>query len=152
MGLTADISWCRPHTGCSGPKLPQPRSLGPILLQAGVGKGHHGPSVSQQRTIILALATLKVYMYRKTTPLVNGEARTGAATGETRASKCQTWDRLRVLRQMAADVDFCECEAISHKMTTFAHGKRRIISKRYARFMTTSDDAAENSFHRESTA
>jgi hypothetical protein len=37
-------------------------------------------------------------------------------------------------------------------MTTFAHGKRRIISKRYARFMTTSDDAAENSFHRESRA
>ena len=60
-----------------------------------------------------------------------------------------------VCRRMdiAADGSECRCwrrTRFRQKMTTFRHGKKPTTSRQYRRFMTTPDDALENSFHRES--
>ena len=42
-----------------------------------------------------------------------------------------------VLRRIAAGGGFCECDAVSGKMSTFVSGKKRVGSRRYAEFMST---------------
>ena len=40
-------------------------------------------------------------------------------------------------RGLAAGVCFCECDAVSGKMSTFVSGKKLLFLKRYAEFMST---------------